>query len=464
MSEERQERGGIVAAIDSTDWTRYAGQGSVVRGRGERRRRRVQAGAALGTTAAVVGAVFVVNGLGQGAVTRQGAAPTSPVASTSGIVGAPGQASGPAPGTPTASGPASAADYPTFPAELPTTPLFVAEPGKVLASGVIGAGSVAGHSWQISYRVIPSGSAANSQPEVTMTDATLDGKTVNVGGSEGADGPQGSGYVVLNLQNSGIKNQMVVASGAPSPSAISVDLRWENGTVVQVPIRKIKGVRIASFAWDPANPPAALEQVSDSGVQQIKITYDTMGTWDALISQPSKFAVTPQPVDATTPAGAPNLSQTPKVAPISSGILGAGTIAGHTWQYAYEVIPSGSAANSSPLVLCTDITVDGVTTGGGCTSAPISGSIGFSFSTDSRSAIPFPLEYDIAPKGTTSVGLEWADGTKSATVTHDVEGWPAAALGFDAANPPKYLLEFGSYGEYRIPFTYASGSTWTFHW
>lgn len=465
MPEERQERGGIVAAIDSTDWTRYAGQGSAVRRRGERRRRGRQAGAVLGTTAAVVGALFAVNGLGAGAVTRQGAAPAS-IAVPSSSRSASGAATSAAPGTPTAAPPTSgsSSDYPTFPAQLPTTPLLIADPGKVLESGVMGAGSIAGHSWQISYRVIPSGSAANSEPEVTMTDLTLDGKTISTGGS-GTD-LNGFGYAALDqfYQNSGIKNPMVIASGAPSPNATSVDLRWKNGTVVPVPIWTVKGKRFTAFGWDPANPPEALEQVSASGVQQIKITHDTMTTWSADSSQPSKFAVTPQPPDATTPTGSPNLSKAPKVTPISSGILGAGTVAGHTWQVAYEVIPSGSAANASPLAMCTDTTVDGITTGGRCDSPPVRGYAGYGFSSDSHDLVPLPLAYGAAPKGTTAVGLEWPDGTKNTTVTHDIEGWPVAALGFDPANPPAYLLEFGSYGEYRIPFTIRSHSTWTFNW
>ena len=59
----------------------------------------------------------------------------------------------------------------------------------------------------------------------------------------------------------------------------------------------------------------------------------------------------------------------PHVAPHSSGILGEGTVSGHPWQVAYEIIPSGSAADVSDEAYCTDTTVDGTTTQAGCTSS-----------------------------------------------------------------------------------------------
>jgi hypothetical protein len=121
----------------------------------------------------------------------------------------------------------TAADYPSFPATLPTKPIFIANPGTVLQSGVVGAGTVSGHPWQISYRVTPSGSAANSQPEVTQLDGSLDGKVVPLRASEGTR-LEGSGYQALDqfFQNSGLVNPMVLAMGAPAANVTSIDLRW----------------------------------------------------------------------------------------------------------------------------------------------------------------------------------------------------------------------------------------------
>lgn len=458
MPEEQQEKRGIVAAVDSTDWARYAGQGSDVRRRGERRRRRFQAGAGLGTTAAVAGMVFAVNGLGPGPVTRQGAAPAARTSTT------PATPTAGAPGTPTApSSPVSA--YPVYPATIPTKPLLVADAGKILRSGVIGAGTVSGHQWQFSYRVIPSGSAANSKPQVNSVDVALDGKVVSLGYGEGAT-VTGQGYAVVDqyLRNGHVANPIAVGFGSLSPSAVSVDLKWANGTVVQLPVTTVDGTRFTTFGWDPANPPQALEQVNASGVQQIKITHDSTGMWaaDSTKKETVTPATTPVP---TTPGGTPNLSQTPHVTPISSGIFGAGTVSGHSWQIAYEVIPSGSAANSSNEVLCTDTTVDGTTRQGGCTSGEPFGprSIGFAL-IGGADPLPIVVSFGGTDAGTTAVGLEWADGTKTATVTHDIVGEPMAALAFDPANPPAYYLEFGSYGEYRIPLRDMTTATWTFNW
>lgn len=468
MPEEQQEKTSITAAIASTDWTRYAGPASAVKRRGERRRHRIQASAALGTTVAVIGVVGVVSGLGRGPGARQGTAPATSVAapstSTTPFKTPTTTATTPAPSNGSTS--VSSASYPSFPAELPTTPILIADPGKVLSSGVVGAGTVSGHQWQISYRVIPSGSAANSQPQVTMVDVSLDGKTVTWGGGEGST-VSGRGYEALDqfFRNIGIANPMVVVSGAPSPGVTSVDLRWKNGTVVQVPIETVTGSRSASFAWDPANPPETLEQVSASGVQKITITHDLRASW--AIGPKPKSGITPlSPPAVTTPTGTPNLSQTPHVTPVSSGILGEGTVSGHQWQLAYEIVPSGSAENSSNEAFCTDTTVDGKTSQGGCTSSkPFGNTVGLGFTyMGGRQQYPIVVSYGGADPGTTSVGLEWADGTKVANAVHDVEGTPMVALAFDPDNAPAYLLEFGSYGEYRIPLTGHPNYTWTFNW
>ncbi|MFD0638286.1 hypothetical protein ACFQ9X_48720 [Catenulispora yoronensis] len=183
---------------------------------------------------------------------------------------------------------------------------------------------------------------------------------------------------------------MVVASGTPSPSVTAVDLRWKNGTVVHVPIVTVTGTRFASFAWDPANPPEAVEQIGPAGVQSIRITHDKSATWTNA-KEPKDSLVQAAPPPITTPTGTPNLSQTPQVNPISSGILGAGTVSGHQWQLAYEIIPSGSAANSSNEVFCTDTTIDTTTTQGGCTSSQpfATPGINFTYST-SHTQSPSP--------------------------------------------------------------------------
>ncbi|MEY9854581.1 hypothetical protein ABH935_000178 [Catenulispora sp. GAS73] len=460
MPEGRMDGGGIAAAVDKTDWTQYAGQATSVKRRGERRRRRLQAGTALGTTFAVVGVAVAVSGLDRGSVTRQGAASVRSSSSSAMFPGAssasPSQTS------------ATAAGYPSFPAQLPTKPIFIADPGKVLQSGVIAAGAVSGHQWQLSYRVIPSGSAANSQPEVTQVDVSVDGKVVGgAGGGEGA-AIQASGYVAVQTDQAAGDSPIVVATGTPTPGVTSVDLRWKNGTVVQVPIRTALGTRIAAFAWDPANPPEAVEQVGPNGVSKITITHDGTASW-----VPTTFQKTPivpaSPPTVSTPSGTPNLSQTPKVTPHDSGLLGAGTVAGHPWQIAYEIIPSGSAANSSDEAFCTDTTVDGKTRQDGCTSskpfggAGTGGNLGF-MELGGVGQFPLVTDFGTGDPGTTAMGLEFADGTQTVTAVHNVEGMPMAGLAFDPNNGPTYVLEFGSYGEYRIPLHHDTRYTWTFNW
>jgi len=81
-----------------------------------------------------------------------------------------------------------------------------------------------------------------------------------------------------------------------------------------------------------------------------------------------------------------------------------------------------------------------------------------------RQQVPLVVAYGAGEPGTTSMGLEWADGTKVVNAMRDVEGNPMAALAFDPAQSPSYLLEFGSYGEYRIPPTNLTRYTWTFGW
>jgi hypothetical protein len=455
MSEEQRGLDSISVAIARTDWTRYAGQASSVKRRGELRRRRFQAGAALGTTLAVVGVAVAMRG---SSVPQQGAAPAT---SPSRILATPTAS----PGTP--DGAARSANYPSFPAELPTTPKLVANPGKVLSSGVIGAGTVGSHTWQISYRVIPSGSPANSQPQVNMVDISLDGKTVTAGGGEGVVLGGAGGYQAMDqyFQNSGLVNPMVVVTGSPSPGAASVDLRWTNGTVVQVPIRTVDGGRFAPFAFDPANPPEAVEQVGAAGVSAIRISRDGMAFWGYDPDQKSPFTPAAPP-SVVTPTGAPNLSQTPHVTPHSSAILGQGTVAGHPWQLAYEIIPSGSAANVSDEAFCTDTTVDGTTVQGGCSSSKPFGDALFSFADmGGHGQFPIVVSFGNGVPGTTALGLEWADGTMTVNAAQTVEGTPMAALAFDPANPPEYLVEFGSYGAYRMPLGGGVRRyTWTFDW
>lgn len=466
MSDERMDGGGIAAAVDKTDWTQYAGQAASVKRRGERRRRRLQAGTALGTTFAVVGVAVAVGGLDRGSVTRQGAASTH---SSSTPAMFPGGTSSTAAGASPSKASPMPADYPSFPAQLPTKPIFIADPGKVLQSGVIAAGSVSGHQWQLSYRVIPSGSAANSQPEVTQVDLSIDGGTATgAGGGEGA-AIQAGGYVAIQSgQGAAGEVPMVVASGTPTPGVTSVDLRWKNGTVVQVPIRTALGTRIAAFAWDPANPPDTLEQVGPNGVSKITITHDWTASWMPTTLQRTPI-VPASPPTVSTPSGTPNLSQTPKVAPHDSGLLGAGTLAGHQWQVAYEIIPSGSAANASNEVFCTDTTVDGKTRQDGCTSskpfggAGTGGNLGF-MEPGGLGQFPLVSDFGTGDPGTTSMGLEFADGTQTVIAVHNVEGAPMAALAFDPNNGPTYVLEFGSYGEYRIALHHSTRFTWTFNW
>ena len=464
MSEQKSERPGIAEAVERTDWTRYAGQASDVKRRGERRRHRLQAGGVLGTAFAVVGVAAAVQGLGSGSVKHQGVAPASKTGSSH-VTSPPSfsQHDSMVP-IPTLSGPPSASDYPSFPATLPTKPILAADPGTVLQSGVIGAGSVSGHPWQISYRVIPSGSAANSEPQVSQVDISLDGKVVTIGGGEGTQ-VRGGGYqaLVQYFQNSGLVNPMVVAMGSPAANVTSIDLRWKNGTVVQVPIHTATGTRFASFAWNPANPPDALEQVSAAGVSKITITDDGTATWNYGALPAPIVPATPPTV--TTPTGAPNLSQTPKVTPLSSGILGEGTVSGRTWQLAYEIIPSGSAANDSNEVYCSDSAVEATTVQNGCTSSkPFgTGKVFFSYAFG-HEQLPLVICSSQGDPGTTSMGLEWADGSKEVNAVHQVEGVSMAAVAFDPNKPPSYLLEFGSYGEYRIPLTGSMRYTWTFNW
>jgi hypothetical protein len=481
MPEEQMDKGGITAAVDKTDWTQYAGQAASVKRRGERRRHRLQAGTALGTTFAVVGVAVAVSGLDKGSVAQHWAVSTHSESAPATFSPAPSGTATTTPTTTPTTSPSQAAPpsagYPSFPAQLPTKPLLIADPGKVLQSGVIAAGAVSGHQWQLSYRVIPSGSAANSQPEVTVVDLSMDGKTISTGGTGGNGASiRAGGYLALAVQPDQPDQPvqpgqaaagdfpMVVATGTPTPGVTSVDLRWKNGTVVQVPIRTVFGTRIASFAWDPANPPEALEQVSPNGVQKITITHDESADWADTTQQRTPIAPA-SPPNVTTPTGTPNLSQTPKVTPHSSGLLGAGTVAGHQWQIAYEIIPSGSAANASDEAFCTDTTVDGQTRQNGCTSSKPFGSVGMQF-VDPGGQGQFPLltTFGAGDPGTTSMGLEWADGTQTVTAVQNVEGAPMAALGFDPANGPAYLLEFGSYGEYRIPLRHNASFTWTFNW
>lgn len=437
MPEEQKGRMSIAVAVERTDWNQYAGQASYVKRRGERRRRRLQAGTALAATAAVIAVAVVANG-----ITKDSDA--SPASQT------------------------SVSDYPTFPAKLPTKPILFT--GRdLLHSGVIGAGAVAGHQWQIAYRIVRSGSAADSQPQANAVDVTLDDQTITINGGSGAQlSPQG--YIALNDRFepgwNRTTNPMVVAFGTPSPGVTSVDLVWKNGTVVQVPIHSATGTRFASFAWDPANPPEALEQVSANGVQKITITYDGSESWNPGVMQSGKVPPPIQgtPPAVTTPTSTPNLSQTPQgVTKLSSGVLGEGTVAGRRWQLAYEIIPSGSAENDSNEVFCTDTTVDGTTAQGVCTSSkPFTGKLQFNYSVHQQ--VPLVVAYGAGEPGTTSMGLEWADGTKAVNAMRDVEGNPMAALAFDPAQPPSYLLEFGSYGEYRIPLTNLTSYNWIFTW
>lgn len=445
MPGERTDERGLAGAMAATDWTQYAGRASAVKRRGERRRRGLQVGGALGTTLAVLGVAVAVHGSGAGSAARQGAMPAASVTP------------GPSPQPP---------GYPSFPEDLPSEPLLIANPGRVLASGAIGAGEVSGHRWQLSYRVIPSASAANGAPQVHVVDVSLDGKVVSSGSG---DGPllDARGYQTLDqqLRDGGIADPMIVASGTPSPGVTSVDLRWGNGTVVQVPIRTVTGTRFASFAWDPANPPEALEQVGPTGVQKITITRDESAQWgyDARKATPTTPA---SPPGATPPTGVPNLSRTPHVTPLASGILGAGTVSGHAWQLAYEIIPSGSSGNVSDKVFCTDTTVDGVSTQGGCTSSDpccADAWMGFAYHGPGQRP-PIVADFGHGEPGTASMGLEWADGTKTVTTVTTVEGTPIAALAFDPGHPPSYLLEFGSYGEYRLPLTGYADHIWTFDW
>ncbi|WP_228562850.1 hypothetical protein [Catenulispora rubra] len=472
MSEEPMDGGGIAAAVDKTDWTQYVGQAASVKRRGERRRRRLQASTALGTTVAVVGVAVAVSGLDRGSVTRQGAASTQSSSAPAVFTGPPGGTASTTPGASSSQTSSTSASYPSFPAQLPTKPIFIADPGKVLQSGVIAAGAVSGHQWQLSYRVIPSGSAANSQPEVTQVDLSVDGKPASgAGGGEGV-AIQASGYLAYEPGQGGQAAAgtfpMVVATGTPTPGVTSVDLRWKNGTVVQVPIRTALGTRIAAFAWDPANPPDTLEQVSPNGVSKITITHNGSSSWMNTTFQQTPKAIVPKSAPTvTTPSGTPNLSQTPQVTPHDSGLLGAGTVAGHQWQVAYEIIPSGSAANASDEAFCTDTTVDGKTRQDGCSSNKPFGGIGGGMSfTDSGGSGDFPLVADFGTgyPGTTAMGLEFADGTQTVTAVHNVEGAPMAALAFDPANGPTYLLEFGSYGEYRIPLSHSTHFEWRFNW
>jgi hypothetical protein len=225
----------------------------------------------------------------------------------------------------------------------------------------------------------------------------------------------------------------------------------------------VTGTRIASFAWNPANPPDALEQVSAAGVSKITITRDGTGSWTpGALPAP---IVPASPPSITTPTDAPNLSQTPKVAPLSSGILGEGTISGRKWQVAYEIIPSGSAENASNEVFCTDSTAGATTSQNGCTSKkPFSTGKLSSLYGYGHEQLPLVVSFGEGDPGTTSIGLEWADGTKAVSAMHSVEGTLMGAVAFDPDNAPSYLLEFGSYGEYRIPLTVHTSYSWTFNW
>jgi hypothetical protein len=152
-------------------------------------------------------------------------------------------------------------------------------------------------------------------------------------------------------------------------------------------------------------------------------------------------------------------------------LLGEGTVAGRQWQLAYEIIPSSSPENDSNEAFCTDASIDGTVTdiAGGCSSTRPFSQVRFGFAYMSGGDLantPLIVNYGGAEPGTTSVGLEWADGTKQVSAVQYVEGNPMAAVAFDPARPPSYLLEFGSYGEYRIPLTkiHTKPSTWTFTW
>ena len=434
------QKNGIQQVIDEEDWSLFAGPGAAVRERGVAERRHRQWAAvtmAVAATVAVGAAVIA----GQPAETKSAASPVGPAASSV-----------------------------SAPPAVPTTPILVQGPWKVLQSGVLGGGVVNGRTWQVAYRVIPSQAATNSSTVVTCVDVTSDATTANAGCVSGATWNVG-GYQARdgNLRSTGDADPLIVGYGTVPDTVTAVALQGKDGSLTASAIVPAVGSRFAAFAWDRADAPTALVQTDAAGPRSLAITNDTNpGMW---VSDPTavvKPTPSVKPSSVVTPTGPPIFGAQDEGRTLSSGILGGGTVGGHQWQTSYRFVPSGSAANVTNRVYCTDDSYDGkaLLPSHGCTSwptlyTPMTSLFFTSFG--AHSSDPLVRSTFEAQPGTTAAGLEWADGTQAVTPTVQIEGAPVFAVAFAPDSAPAFVVEYGSYGEYKVPLKAQPMSrTWTF--
>jgi hypothetical protein len=419
-------------ALEGHDWSRYAGPGADVRRRGEvgRRRRRVTV---LGV-AALVAAGAALPALWPSSERRG-----DPVTHT--------------------------------PDHIPGVPVLPkGAPYKALAGGVIAEGSVKGVFWQEAWATIPSQSAANSEPVVTCEFVTFGTVTQIRGCGEGTAKPgpnaapdtqdySAQAYGTLD----GFTAPFVLVDGGVPVGTTSMTLRWEKGRTQDVPI---PDNRETAFVFTPDDPPSTVVEQGPYGTKTLAVTKATNGMWHS--NTADEVEVAPASPPSVTPLdGTPRVMDTPLGKTTSSGILGQGTVGGHRWQLAYRVIPSGSAANSSPYVTCMYLTLDGVTSPGSCDGSAYppqpQGTPTFWFAKDHEDTSPLLTQTQSVDEQTTAVGLEWSDGTQHVTAVARLNGIKVATVAFDPYNPPAYVLFLGAYGERKVPVEFQGVTVWAIH-
>jgi hypothetical protein len=412
-------------ALGGHDWARYAGPGSAVRIRGERRRRRRRS-TALGVAAMTTAVGVAVPTLGPRILRQdQNAA-----------------------------------------AHAPGVPILPEGTSRVLASGVLGEGYVRGVFWQVAWETIPNPSSTDSSPTQSCRVLTVGESTGKAWCTEGS-GPihPPAGFTIENPAfQLKLTTPLLVAAGTTAPGTVSLTARWHDGRSQPV---SLDDLGRAAVAFAPDDPPATLVEQGSYGTRTLTVTRKPQN--ETFVTD-NGHMVQVQP--ASPPVVQPLISPAPLATDpggktLYSGTLGQGTAGGHTWELAYRVVPSGSTANTSPFVTCEDLTVDGVSHKEGCSSGdghasphtshptPV-----FAFGPAPESPVPLLLDTVWVDDQTTAVGLQWADGTQTVTAVAPYGGNSRAAVGFDPAKPPAYILLIGSYGEKKLPVISRSSTIW----
>lgn len=414
-------------ALGGHDWARYAGSGSTVRLRGERWQRRRRS-TALGVAAVAAAVGVAVPTLGPRVLHQR----------------------------------QSAAEH------APGVPILPKARYQVLASGVLGEGSLRGLFWQAAWETIPSQSSANTSPTVSCQVFTI-GETTETGWCDQGSGPiyPSPGFDVVDFTNAmwaKTKAPLLMALGTTARGTVSLTARWSDGRSRPVPLDDL-GRGAVAFTSD--DPPATLVEQGSYGSKTLTVTRTRRsGPW--VSDNNHMVQVQPATPPVVQPLVSPaHLATEPGGETLYSATLGQGTAGGHTWEQAVRVVPSGSTANSSPFVTCMDLTVDGVSHNQGCSSGngfaaphtshptPV-----FAFGPTPDSPVPLALETVSVDDETTAVGLQWADGTQTVTAVAHYGANSSAAVGFDPARPPAYVLLFGSYGEKKLPVISRSNTMW----